>query len=285
MPAWVIPAVTAAAGLISQGIAKGKDARQLNQQEKLNQLQMKGEKEMMQYGMGLQKQMWEDTGYGAQKDQMKRAGINPALMYGMGGGGGQTVGNASGAPVAGGMAPAGSGSETETMGAMGMQMAQQINLMKAQEENIKADTENKKQETQVGIAQVGKTYAEGERATVDVELIKRTMDAKIQQITGESKSAWAKGEVDVNTVNEQVAKVVNESLQSELQKQNIQAETAKKLADVAQGWKDLDIKERQLKLNEFIQKEGLENKDQDQIIQIINTILGVATRGIIHATK
>lgn len=147
MPAWLIPAVTAAASLIGQGIARGKDKRQLIQQEKLGQIQMDQNKQMMDYGQGLQMKTWEETGYGAQKDQMNRAGINPGLMYGMGGGGGQTVGSNAASSVAGAQAPSGTGRESEDFAGMGMQMMAQMKLLEAQRQNIDADTANKKIDT------------------------------------------------------------------------------------------------------------------------------------------
>lgn len=81
--------------------------------------------------------MWEATGYGAQKGQMQAAGLNPGLMYGMSGGGGQTAQVAPG-NVSGGNA---SGHSGEAMG-MAM-MASQIGLMRAQARNIEADTKEK----------------------------------------------------------------------------------------------------------------------------------------------
>lgn len=146
MPFPIVPAIAAATSLIGMGIAKGKDKRQLTQQEKLQNLQIRGQKEMMDYGMQQQYDMWQKTNYKPQLDEMKEAGINPALMYGMGGGGGTTTGSPSG-NVTGADAPKGSGREVEEMAGMGMQMAQQMKLLEAQKENIDADTANKKMDT------------------------------------------------------------------------------------------------------------------------------------------
>ena len=80
-------------------------------------------------------EMWEKTNYSAQKEQMKKAGLNPALMYGMSGGGGVTTGpsNATAEGQAG-----------NTNIGMGIQAVAQLELLKAQKENIEADTEAKK---------------------------------------------------------------------------------------------------------------------------------------------
>lgn len=76
---------------------------------------------------------WLKTNYEAQKGQMKKAGLNPGLMYGMGGGGG---------------GQSASGAMPEAASNRGMDIAQnaQLALMKAQKENIEADTENKRKD-------------------------------------------------------------------------------------------------------------------------------------------
>lgn len=120
---------------------KHNDKRQIRQQQKLQDMQESGQRRMMDYSMMKQMEMWENTGYGAQKEQMLKAGLNPGLMYGMGGGGGTTTGSPSGS-VTGGSAPSGGG---EMMG-MGIQMMN-MQLMRAQKENIEAQTEKTKAET------------------------------------------------------------------------------------------------------------------------------------------
>lgn len=129
-------------GLLLEG---HNDRRQLKQQGKLQQLQIQGQKEMSDYNYAKQLQMWKDTNYKAQMEQMKSAGINPGLMYGMSGGGGTTTGSGGGT-VQGATAPTGGG-EAITGAGMGMQMAAQLALLQAQKENIEADTANKQAET------------------------------------------------------------------------------------------------------------------------------------------
>lgn len=76
-------------------------------------------------------EMWEKTGYGATKEQMQKAGLNPALLYGMGSPGGQTTG--------------GSGSIPQETGSKGMDImsAAQLALLNSQRKNIDADTADK----------------------------------------------------------------------------------------------------------------------------------------------
>ena len=52
--------------------------------------------------------MWRDTNYAAQKEEMKKAGLSPGMMYGMGGTGGATTGD-PGASVGANAAPKGGG--------------------------------------------------------------------------------------------------------------------------------------------------------------------------------
>src|ERR1044072_4182703 len=82
------------------------DQRQYEQQQRLQELQIQGQKDMADYNRNNQIKMWEATNYPAQVNQLKLAGLNPGLMYGMGGGGGTTVGNATGS-VSGAEAPKG----------------------------------------------------------------------------------------------------------------------------------------------------------------------------------
>lgn len=130
--------VQTAMGLALEG---HNDRRQLRQQQRLQALQMQGNKSMMDYSFQKQLDMWKATSYQAQVEQMKLAGINPALIYGMSGGGGQTTGTPQGS-VTGADAPKG-GQEIQTAIGMGLQMQ----LQKAQIQNIQAQTEKTKGES------------------------------------------------------------------------------------------------------------------------------------------
>lgn len=122
-------------GVLTAGI---NDRRQIKQQQQLNAMQIAGQKEMGLFNYDLQKKMWDATNYEAQRKHMEAAGLSTGLMYGMKGGGGATTGSTSGGGPSGASAPTGGGEIMSGLG-MGLQMA----LLKAQKENIEADTKNK----------------------------------------------------------------------------------------------------------------------------------------------
>lgn len=130
-------AIQGGLGLILGGI---NDRRQVRQQERLQALQIKGQKEMSDYNFAKQLQMWHDTGVGAQVKQYKDAGMNPGLMYGMGGGGGQTAGSGGGS-VQGASAPGGGREAVDIMG-LGLQRE----LLQAQKEVMLTQAEKNKAE-------------------------------------------------------------------------------------------------------------------------------------------
>lgn len=113
------------------------DGRQWQATKRNTKLQVQAQKDLTDYNQQKQLEMWEKTGYGAQRLQMEKAGLNPGLMYGMGGGGGQSAAVTPGS-VQGGSSPSSGGEAQAAMG-MGLQLA----LLKAQKENIEADTKNK----------------------------------------------------------------------------------------------------------------------------------------------
>lgn len=124
--------------LLGIGLAEHNDKRQLEQQQQLQNMQIEGQKHLTDYSYGKQMEMWEKTNYQAQIEQMKKAGVNPGLLYGMKGGGGVTTGTAGNTGVSGGNAPVGGG---EIQGLMGIGL--QTALTQAQIDNVKADTVKK----------------------------------------------------------------------------------------------------------------------------------------------
>lgn len=131
----------AVGALMGLALEKHNDKRQIKQQQKLTDMQVSANRNLTQFNFDKQLEMWNKTNYGAQMQHLKEAGLNPGLLYGMGGAGGATTGGGSGS-VSGASAPTGGG---EVMGMM-MQKSQ-LQLMEAQKENIQAQTDKTKVET------------------------------------------------------------------------------------------------------------------------------------------
>lgn len=239
-------------GLMLQG---GQDRRQLRQQQKLQNLEIQGNKQMVDYNMNKQLQMWKDTSYSAQREQMEKAGLNPALMYGIGGGGGQTTGQSTGT-VKGGDAPKGGG---EAMGAMGIMSNAQLALMNAQKENIEADTKNKLADVPVKGATVPNIEANTENTKAQTKLtnlhqeIAQVAASVSRQTINEQMKAWenivAKGTAEIANMKADTTKKEQElkNLKSEValntikgalmnaQKENTNQDTKNKIQEVLES--------------------------------------------------
>ena len=119
-------------------------------------LQAQYNKEQAEYSTELSKEMWDYTNYENQVKHLKAAGLNPALLYGQGGGGGSS---------AGGGTAAGVGLPTST----GVGMAIQWETMEAQKELVKAEA--------------AKTNAEAAKLmTTDTENVKSETEKNKQEI-------------------------------------------------------------------------------------------------------
>lgn len=155
MAGMIIPmAASAATGLIqdlwSQEMSKRAEKRQLG-----------NSKALMDYQQQKALEMWEATGYGAQKRQMKDAGLNPALMYGMGGGGGQSAGMPG--------ATAGMGNVKSSLGE-GVGMGMQMGLMDAQRQVLESQARLNNVEA---TKKAGVDTAKGQS---EIELLKQGLD-------------------------------------------------------------------------------------------------------------
>lgn len=224
-------------GLLLEG---HNDKRQLRQQKKLQELQILGMKDMAAYNYNLQKQLWKDTGYGAQVEQMKEAGLNPALMYKGAGPGGITA-LSGGTGVSGGSAPAGG------MEIMNMMMAKaQMELVRAQTEKTKAEAKNLPKQganieasTESLLQGINNAKAQEELTKVQTRIAKSaawiaelTQDSQaeiiIQQLSrleAEARSALVQANVDEDTKQQKIdligAQLAGEIVRNNLTEQQI----------------------------------------------------------------
>ena len=140
---------------------------QLKQQQKLTDIQTNANKELADYGMGISKEMFEATGYAAQRRQMEEAGLSAGLMYGYAGQGGSTTSASAGSAGAGSasdeMARKQAATQTQGMALQNAMTMSQIEVNKAQANKLNADA---------GLSGA-QTKTEDEKRTILIENLKQ----------------------------------------------------------------------------------------------------------------
>lgn len=237
-------------------LSKYNDKRQIKQQEKLTAIQAKANKEAAQHSKNLQMEMWHDTNYSAQMEEIKKAGLNPALIYGMSGNGG-TTGSAIEGAVSGGTA---AGHTGEVLGMMSqklqLQMTEaQIKLIEAQADKTKAETVNVPKTGQQLDAQTNNIISQTELNRIELAWANDNKDQQNAQLhlltemlRAQTNMAIQDESVSVNTVKERTQKIKSDAANAILTglaiQKGIQVDDAQiyKIAqELAQGWKRLSI--------------------------------------------
>lgn len=237
MPLPVIAGALLAAGA-GQAMGMLNDRRQIKMNEKLIEQQTAAGMEMGRFNQKLALDMWDKTNYEAQRKHLEKAGLNPALMYGTAGSGGTTQGGRADMPSSS-TAPTGGGE----LG-MGMQAGLQAQMMQAQIEATKAQTENTKADTAVkleqpGVMETGRQLTQQqtlnavtqgivldlEKEIKNIEKYKadNTASDVIQQINyemqraeGEAKQAQAEGKLKEETYNEAVQQIRQTTIEQQV---------------------------------------------------------------------
>ncbi len=146
-----------ALGMIGQ---RRRERRSNRNQRGMMNLQYGNQRKLNAQGQQLQMKTWRDTGYGAQMEMMKDAGLNPALMYGQSGGGGQTTGSQGG-----GSAGSGGAAQPQSMDIAGhaqtAMTASTIALQKSQANKNEAEASSiRGEEGTKGQSEIAKMVAE-----------------------------------------------------------------------------------------------------------------------------
>lgn len=176
------------AGIGLAGSILGREQQNEDQREMM-ELQAKLNQQQAQYNQGLAKDMWNYTSFPNQVKKMKDAGLNPALIYGMGGQGGSTAG-------------AGQASGVGLSDAKGMQTGLAIQGMGLELANLASQVELNKSQAEKNKAEAEKTAGvdtEAQKATID-NLIAQTSNEKIKKglILGQIRVADAEEELKRN---------------------------------------------------------------------------------------
>ena len=226
------------------------DRRQLRQQGKLLEQQAAIDQKQAIFNRGLGIQTWKETGPVGMTEELKKAGLSPALYYGKTGGG-PTTGSAGGSVNAEG-APRGGG-EIMTLQLMGAQKK----LLEAQ--TAKAEAEAAKTagvDTGAVAAGTKLTQVQTELAEIEKNMNSGTYESRKAAIEAAAAKAQTEAEVAGATKGDRIDIVQGEliglTLANELKRTQtgVAEEQIKKIiAEVKMGWKELDIQAKNAATN------------------------------------
>lgn len=269
---------SALGSIVGEGIgllfAGANNTNQANQQDRLDQIQLKYNEQMSDYNYANQLKLWQETNYPAQVQELEKAGLNPALLYGSRGGGGATTGTPSGG-IGGAQAPSVSPAETAQMAIMSQQAQADINLKNAEAENIRAKTP---QEAPLMTAQTqsltqGVQNMQAQQALTEMQTTAQSIQNKIQgttdedqiaqirsaaqQIQAQAQQAVRNNYIDQNTMDAKIKIVQGQMIGIYLQNQLTKAETGLTTEQIqqvtngiAQAWQNVKINAQNANTNE-----------------------------------
>lgn len=207
-----------------------------------------------------------------QKQRLKEAGLNPGLMYGIGGEGGSSVssGGGTGSEVQGVGNP---GTQAVMMGLQAKSIESQIALNNAQASKINAETEKTEKETE-------KTSAETESVWSGIELLKKqtsSEEAKIkltnmqteltEAMREESWSNWEKARAGVAEISR-----IMEKLDKEIEGMGFDNEIKNKSKEAIIGNYFADLKVKGQQIIESNSKVKLNERQINVLEETINDI-------------
>jgi hypothetical protein len=212
-----------------------------------------------------------------QKQRLKEAGLNPGLMYGIGGEGGSSVssGGGTGSEVQGVGNP---GTQAVMIGLQAKSIESQIALNNAQASKINAETEKTEKETE-------KTSAETESVWSGIELLKaRTSseEAKIkltnmqteltEAMREESWSNWEKAKAGIAEISR-----IMEKLDKEIEGMGFDNEIKNKSKEAIIGNYFADLKVKGQQIIESNSKVKLNERQLNVFDETINDIRSTVT--------
>lgn len=234
------------------------------------------EKRMADYYYDLSMRKWEDTGVGAQAEQLRKHNMSVGLMYGGSGAGGQSSNvDTSARNVESGT----------NMGIAGMQMGAQLAMQQAQIENIKAQTEKTKEETKIVPSQGNLMQNQADNVAQDTV-------AKLNEVNYMVEKGYQ------NRFNQETADVYNTNVESklkELQMDQMPKELALKAQEVvikgqqlAVDWKNADTNAERNQIWRELENMKMdmqktqfdENMDQRQLEYTVDKVMGVVEGAI-----
>lgn len=260
-------AIGAGTQILSMIGQRQREERSLNNQKDLMDIQFRNQKSLNLQGHDLQMQAWEKTNYPAQMKMMEEAGLNPGLMYQMGGAGG-TTGGQGGGSAASGHAPQPQSMELGNMLAAA-KMKSEIELLQAQKDKLNTETDVI---GTTGIEEaktrIQKMIAETQNEELKIKLTEIQTD--IEEINRANKQYQINAEIDNTIENTNKLKLENaitteayddiieeikqnaigRSIENNLNKAKISLTDAQKkqvTASIVQKWTELGISQEGVK--------------------------------------
>ena len=202
--------------------------RQAHQNREMQWRQFNYQKALNEQGAKLGRDTWDYTNYENTVKHMRNAGLSVGMMYGGSGAGGATTSTPSGGGASSAsVGMAGSGASAG-IGAMA-----QLGLMEAQKKNIEADTASKVADLPVKEKEA--LLKGSQKANLDVD------------------TSFKLDTINDRELQEQ-AKAVQGFIENDLLEQNIKTQKAQieqKAEEIAQGWRALDQKDREIAIDKF----------------------------------
>lgn len=232
---------------LNAAMSSGAANEQWGNQLRLMDIQNKYNEQMAKNNQQRNKDLWDYTNYENQKKHMKAAGLNPALMYGMGGGGGVS---ASGAQGQGVTQPTDRsvemGLKQQGLGLQLASIASQVELNKSQAEKNKAEADK-----------IAGVDTEVQRATMD-NIIAQTSNEKIKKglIYADTRFKDAMEEITRSKVEEVGWNIKNLMKSLEIADKNIEATGL-----------DNELKSRTMEANVKQAEETLKNTMADTLVK------------------
>lgn len=210
--------------------------------------QLKGQKLALQQQNSAAYDLWLKTNYSAQRRELEKAGLNPGLLYGMGGSGGGSIGSSSAMPTAQGG------------GNFDIAQAAQLALINAQKEKIEAETANLKNENPKGVQETKSIEIDNEIKSIERDIKKNTWT--IEQ-DARSNEAQARALVADNMVQLALSGKLAEKSEAEIESillSNAKSKEERRL--IIKQMDEIELKMQGMKIEQEILK--LEKKLQEQ---------------------
>lgn len=235
------------------------DKRQLEQQRKLMQQQIAGQKDMGRFNQQLQEDMYNKYNTPEAKVKMlKDAGLSASLMYGGQGAGGATAEAGSAGQVTGG-ANADSPSSKLMASTQAQQMMANIELTKAQTEKTNAEKDNISGGIKEGLEQdnIAKKF-QNEFNKDSREDNLRSITSYANKLLGEANEAGVKGAIAEGTQIEQQERIKTEAVGAMLNNiatiqgvKQSEEQIKKWSSEIMQKWEELRLKGENINIEKF----------------------------------